>query len=256
MPVSSVVRFYDDLAASYHLIFADWERSMRAQGELLGRLITSQLGPSPLSVLDCACGIGTQAIGLALQGFRVHATDISGESVRRAVENAERYGVLLPTAIADMRNLDTVAGTFDVVLACDNAVPHLLTDKDLALAARSMYERLRDGGLMIVSMRDYDALLRDRPRATMPQIHDGPDGRRIYVQIWDWDDTSPIYTIQLYLIQDGDDEPKTERHATRYRALQREEWTEILRAEGFTEVTWRMPAESGYYQPLVTARRS
>jgi hypothetical protein len=154
-----------------------------------------------------------------------------------------------------MRNLETVAGTYDVVLACDNAIPHLLLDKDLAMVARSMHERLRDGGLLIVSMRDYDALLRDRPRATMPHVHDGPDGRRIYVQIWDWDDTSPTYTVQLYLIRDGDDEPKTEHHATRYRALQRDEWTEILRVEGFTEITWRMPAESGYYQPLVTARR-
>ena len=154
-----------------------------------------------------------------------------------------------------MRALDTVGGTFDVVLACDNAVPHLLEDDDLAAAAKSMRERLRAGGLLIVSMRDYDALLGDRPRTTMPSVHDGPDGRWVSFQIWDWNDERPSYSLTLYLLHEHDNHPRTERHVTQYRALQRAEWTAILRLEGFTEITWRMPAESGYYQPLVIARR-
>jgi glycine/sarcosine N-methyltransferase len=55
----SVVQFYDDLADDYHLIFADWRASIGWQGEVLERLIRQQMGPGPLSVLDCSCGIGT-----------------------------------------------------------------------------------------------------------------------------------------------------------------------------------------------------
>ena len=42
---------------------------------------------------------------------------------------------------------------------------------------------------------------------------------------------------------------------TVYRALRRDELTEIVRAAGFREVAWHQPEETGYYQPIVTARR-
>ena len=57
--------FYDALAEDYHLIFADWERSITHQAEVLARL----LGAERRRVLDAACGIGTQAIGLAAEGY-------------------------------------------------------------------------------------------------------------------------------------------------------------------------------------------
>jgi hypothetical protein len=55
------VTFYDDLADSYHLIYPDWGREVRRQGEVLDRLIRAQMGSEPLSILDCSAGIGTQA---------------------------------------------------------------------------------------------------------------------------------------------------------------------------------------------------
>ncbi len=71
------LQFYEQLADDYHLIFADWRESVRRQGEILDRLICAAMGDQAQTVLDCACGIGTQAIGLALHGYRVHATDLA-----------------------------------------------------------------------------------------------------------------------------------------------------------------------------------
>ena len=67
----SVVGFYDGLAADYHLIYRDWEEAVERQGRVLDGLIREALGEGPREVLDCACGIGTQAIGLAMRGHRV-----------------------------------------------------------------------------------------------------------------------------------------------------------------------------------------
>jgi hypothetical protein len=61
--------FYDELAESYHLIFDDWDVAIPRQRDVLARLL-----PAPLEgkrVLDCACGIGNQAIGLGMLGFTV-----------------------------------------------------------------------------------------------------------------------------------------------------------------------------------------
>ena len=40
----------------------------------------------------------------------------------------------------------------------------------------------------------------------------------------------------------------------KYRALLREELSDILDKVGFSDIRWLMPEESGYYQPIVTAR--
>jgi len=85
---SSVRDFYDGLAAEYHLVYGDhWDDAVARQGEVLDRLIRGVHG-GKASVLDCSCGIGTQAIGLALRGHRVVGTDISERPLQRALAEA------------------------------------------------------------------------------------------------------------------------------------------------------------------------
>jgi 2-polyprenyl-3-methyl-5-hydroxy-6-metoxy-1,4-benzoquinol methylase len=143
----SVAQFYDDLAEDYHLLFADWKASLSWQADVLERVIWEHLGPGPRSVLDCTCGIGTQAIGLAARGFAVHASDISPAAIARAEREAAALGVSLTTGVADLRTLDRqVPGEFAVVLSCDNALPHLPSDADLLRAARALWSKTARAG--------------------------------------------------------------------------------------------------------------
>src|SRR5215468_9252965 len=81
--------FYDQLAAQFHLVYGDWRgRAVPHQGAVFDAVLRAALGPGPFTVLDCACGIGTQAIGLALLGHQVHATDLSPRAVDRAAREA------------------------------------------------------------------------------------------------------------------------------------------------------------------------
>jgi glycine/sarcosine N-methyltransferase len=256
LAADEVRRFYDDLAPDYHLVYADWKASVGRQAAALDRLIRDQLGSRPLTVLDCACGIGTQTIGLSLHGHRVHGTDLSPQAIDRARREAVGFGVGASFAVADMRALDTqVAGTFDVVLACDNAIPHLLADEDLARALRSMGTKLVDGGLLLASLRDYDRLRVERPRVTPPAVSEDAAGRRIVFQLWDWAADADRYTLHLFIVQERPDGWQMRSRTAVYRAIRRDELSERLRQAGFSEVSWTMPEESGYFQPLVSARQ-
>jgi 2-polyprenyl-3-methyl-5-hydroxy-6-metoxy-1,4-benzoquinol methylase len=55
--------------------------------------------------LDCTCGIGTQALGLAALGYSVVGTDISTEAIRRARTEAETRGLNAQFRVADLRSL-------------------------------------------------------------------------------------------------------------------------------------------------------
>src|SRR3954471_6818950 len=93
--------FYDGLAPDYHLAYGgQWDAAVERQGAALDRIIRAAL-PEAQDVLDCSCGIGTQAIGLALRGYRVHGTDISAGEVERARTEAQRLGAELTFGVAD-----------------------------------------------------------------------------------------------------------------------------------------------------------
>ena len=80
--------FYDGLAAVYHLIYPDWPLARRHQGEVFAALLAGQGIAPGAAVLDCAAGIGTQALGLAAAGYRVTATDVSAAALQRLAAEA------------------------------------------------------------------------------------------------------------------------------------------------------------------------
>ncbi len=130
-----------------------------------------------------------------------------------------------------------------------------MADGDLLRAARAMREKLKVGGLFLASIRDYDQAILERPRATMPQVFDGPDGRRIVFQVWDWSADGRTYSLHLFTLRQAAGGWQTTGRSTVYRALLRRELEETLSRAGFSEITWLLPRETGYHQPIVTARR-
>src|SRR5262245_11785127 len=124
--------FYDELAPLYHLLFEDWDASVRRQGQQLAAIARHEW-PSHESVLDVSCGIGTQAIALALQGYRVRGSDISSQAIARARVEAAARGQSIEFSLCDMRHAHACHGSgYDLVISCDNSVPHLLGDHEIA----------------------------------------------------------------------------------------------------------------------------
>lgn len=253
----SVTEFYDRLSPEYRDNMGwDWEAEMRRQGQCLDSFLTTEMGrPGPYALLDCTCGIGTQAIGLAFQGHRVQASDLSPVSVERARQEAAGFGVTIGFSVADFRNLGAViADTFDVVISCDNAIAHCLNDEDLGAALASTRTRLNPDGLLLLSLRDYDALLADKRRFNNQHVQDRPDGRRIVFQVWDWASDERSYRNHQFLIKEADGQYELKHFETELRILRRDDILAAVEDAGYAEVRWHTPEASGYYQPVVTAR--
>lgn len=165
---AEAVPFYAGLAGSYHLIYADWEGATERQARALDATIRARVTPPPApALLDCSCGIGTQALGLAALGWEVTATDVSEHAVERCRREADERGLALSTQVTDMRCLtDEVRGRFDVVLSCDDAVSQLPGRWELMAALRGMRARLQAGGLVVIGRRDEDQTPADSPATT------------------------------------------------------------------------------------------
>ena len=250
-------QFYDDLSSYYHLIFEDWDASMARQGNALVQIFNSELGGASVSdvrVLDAACGIGTQTLPLAARGFQLTARDISAAAVARLQREAEIRKIVVDAAVSDMRQIaSSVSGSFDVVLAFDNSLAHLLDDNDLSLAFQQFKSVLRPGGMFLCSIRDYDKVQRGLPATHLY-------GRREYGgetfqlrQEWSWEDPMHYQGTIIIEKETPNGFVRALCTASRFYAVSTERLLELMHAAGFRACR---RIDETIYQPILAARRT
>ena len=251
--MSIIQTFYDNLASQYDKLFLDWQSTTEEQALILRKLFESYGFADTAQILDCACGIGTQAIGLASLGYSVTASDISDGELAEAKVRAAQNHVSVRFEHADFCALqDTFSEPFDIIIAMDNALPHMLTKGALDAAVKSIIAQLVPGGMFVASIRDYDALLKTKPPYSPPYIHKTAQGQRVSFQTWDW--TDDRYKLTQYIIDD-ENTTQVSKFECEYWAVRREELTQLLLAHGCTEVVWKFPEETGFYQPIVIGKK-
>ena len=243
--------FYNNMAAQYDKLFLDWNATTREQAVILDKIFSDSGFDREAKILDCACGIGTQAIGLAALGYQVTASDISDNELDEAKRRAKEHNVEIRFEHADFCALSEVFDEqFDIVIAMDNALPHMLTSESLESAVKSIVGQVRPGGIFVASIRDYDSLLEEKPHYSPPYIHKTEKGQRVSFQTWLWKDDN--YRLTQYIIED-EETLQISKFECEYRATRRAELTKMLLENGCSEVTWKYPEETGFYQPIVVA---
>jgi SAM-dependent methyltransferase len=247
------VSFYDDLAPYYHLLFEDWEASVARQGAALARLLAGFAVVPGDTVLDAACGIGTQTIGLLDHGYRVIASDISADAVARLRGEIQRRGLSAEIRIDDMRTLTLAAAdSVAALIACDNSIPHLLSDDEIRQALQCFFRRVRPGGVVVVSVRDYAAMERRNPDVRPYGVRIDRQGNRfLAVQVWEWEGDQ--YDLRMYLTFEAQSGAcETRVLVTRYYAIAVSRLMELMVQAGFADVRRH---DDVLFQPVLTGMR-
>ena len=250
--------FYDQLSRFYHVIFDDWTTAVERQGCELQAIIASQW-PDVRRVLDISCGIGTQSIGLAQRGYQVTASDLSANEIERAMEEAQQRGQsTISFSVCDMRTaFSHHGGSFDLVISCDNSIPHLLTDDDILCTLKQMYACLRPGGGCLITIRDYDHEPRSAQNLVKPygkaKVENGK--RFIALQVWDFDlSDNRFYDFTLYILEEDVISKQLVTHAmhSRYYAITSEQLLQLMHRAGFVSI---QRLKEGFYQPVFIGTR-
>lgn len=245
--------FYDRLAHNYHLVYQDWDDTIRWQSEVVARL----LGQPSIRILDCACGIGTQTIGLAQLGYSVVGVDLSRKAVARARRELRKRGIRNATVkAADIRSLpDSFNDSFGAVICCDNPLAHMLTAEDLKASLRSMYGSLRKGGKLVLTTRDYDSILETHPSQTPIRRNIINHRTTVVFQIWNWQPDNRTYVNEHFIMQRGSMFWKVSHSVTPMRAHTRDEISRAAENAGFSSIEWKDRDMTGYFQPIMIAIR-
>jgi SAM-dependent methyltransferase len=248
--------FYDRLAPYYHLLYGDWERSVTRQGAALSGLL-QELGVAPGSaILDAASGIGTQTLGLLQQGYRLTASDVSSGAIERLKAELSRRALHAPVHVDDLRTLvHTASQSMAAVIACDNSLPHLLSDAELLQALRSCHRCLQPGGVAVFSVRDYAAIERVNPDVRPYGLRHEAGRRFLAVQVWEWGqgEEQDRYDLRIYLTSESPEGVcETQVLRSRYYAVTIERLQALLVEAGFVDTQRR---DDVLFQPVLVGRR-
>jgi SAM-dependent methyltransferase len=246
--------YYDNLAPYYRLIYQDWNASIGKQGIALDGVIGEFFGEGAKRILDAACGIGTQSIGLAERGYLVHASDISKRAISEGRTEAIKRGLQIEFRVTDMRRLvDSYPDPFDVVIACDNAIPHLLSNDEIRQVFEQFFLCTTSGGGCIISLRDYAEMETVGVRLYPRSVHHTSNGRVILFDSWNFE--GDFYDLTTYVVEDNNG-PTANTHVIRggrYYCVSIATIENLLVQAGFQQVA---TLRDRFFQPLVVGMKS
>jgi SAM-dependent methyltransferase len=196
---------YDTLADVYDWLVPD--ELLTPQGS--AAVFAEHVEPGS-RVLDCACGTGTLAVGLALRGHDVVATDASAAMVQRTARLAAEHSARVDSSVCAC---EALAGrgweaAFDAVFCVGNSLAHATGRDGRRAALRAMAVVLRPGGLLLLTSRTWEQVRAAGSRVQVGERLVERDGRRgLPIYAWTiparWDEPHAFEVAVALLGDDG-----------------------------------------------------
>jgi SAM-dependent methyltransferase len=252
--METVKKFYDDISKYYHLIYSDWDESIHHQGKTISGIIVSNWWISNFNILDCTCGIGTQSLGLAMQGYKLTGSDISDSAINRAKAEASKRNLKLDFAVSDVRELwNCHRKKFDIVISCDNSLPHLPDDQEFKRGLTQIYKCIKTNGGCVISVRDYEKDISSGTHLFPYGIRQVKNERWLVFQNRSYYNKDH-YNIDLYFVKDtGRPTCKTFVFRSEYYAIPIKRIMEIMKIVGFKKIR---RIDNVFFQPVIVGTKS
>ena len=245
---------YDTLAGVYDWLVPDALLTPEGSAAAFATVVDA-LEPGA-RILDCAAGTGQLAVGLALRGLRVAASDASGAMVQRTRRLAHEHGVEVDARRCTWEQLGVQGwGDFDATFCVGNSLTHAAGRAARRAALGAMASVLRAGGLVAVTSRNWELVRREGSGLSVADRLVERAGRPgLVVHGWTIPDDpgEPHYLdVAVALLGDGAD-VTTHHERLRFWPFTHEELDEDLRAAGLAPTSSTYASDVGRY--LVTAR--
>ncbi len=122
------------------------------------------------SSLDCACGLGWHLEMLDELGVKCYGSDISSDMISLCKENLMSKNIVVK--VEDYKKLNSSWDIkFDMIICVTSAINHMLEDKDIIEALKSMNNRLSDNGILVIASGVSDALIINKPKLIPAKLY-------------------------------------------------------------------------------------
>lgn len=158
------------------------------------------------TIHDCSIGAGGATLPLAVMGYTVSGSDLSRNLLDRAQLNFDNKGFSPHLFIADFREFsNSLDSKIDCVISTGNSLPHVNLDGFNSFL-RSAAEGLADKGFLYFDIRNWDAIVTEKPNihVLVSRMMASGEHRSVF-QLYNWhDDGSVTFSFATCIDINGD----------------------------------------------------
>ena len=189
------------------------------------------------TLLDVSIGTGNVTLPLASLGVRLFGSDLSEAMLDRCGEKAAAAGVDMDLRQSDFREVAKAwpGKQFDCVASTGNSLAYV-PNADVARALAQMDMLVKPNGYLYFDTRNWDYILRERPRFYLYNpMH--KDGARInLMQVWDYNTDGSMTFNLLYTFEREERIFQKEQFEEHYFPVSRRFLMDTLSALGYQKI--------------------
>lgn len=148
----SISRFYDEMIS--------FKASLKKRQAFYEKILRPDINYGA----DIGCGTGLDSVALCKNGLKVTAFDISPMMINAAKRNAAEEDCRIKFICSDADGISKkMYGKFDIVVSMGNTLANLSPLK-LGRTARLMHDLLRESGILVIQVLNFDKIVRENKR--------------------------------------------------------------------------------------------
>lgn len=208
--------------ARYGMFKTHWENILR------GREIHT--------LLDVSIGSGSATLQLAELGVRLSGSDLSEAMLEKCGTKAAARGFSIDLQCCDFRTVgDHFSGSFDCVASTGNSLPYV-SNEDVLKTLEQMDRLVKAGGYLYYEIRNWDKILRDKPRFYLYSPFFDGETRINLVQVWDYHQDGSMTFNLLYTFEKDNRVFQKEIFEEHYHPIGKEMMLDKLKAMNYSDI--------------------
>ena len=200
------------------------------------------------SLLDVSIGTGSMTLPIADLGIKLYGSDLSQPMLDRCQKKCEARNISITLKHSDFRKVSGVfEDQFDCVASTGNSLGYV-SNSDVLATLEQMNTLVKEGGYLYFDLRNWDLILRKKPRYYLYNPTFINDIRVNLVQFWDYQVNQTIDFNLLYTFEKDNRIFQKEIFQEHYHPVSQKLLLDKLSAMGYTGIEIRrFPIQAGEY---------
>lgn len=202
------------------------------------------------SLLDVSIGTGSMTLPLSKLGVQLSGSDLSPQMLQRCQKKCDARSIPITLKCCDFRNVSEVYHEqFDCVASTGNSLAYV-SNADVLKALEQMDSLVRSQGYLYLDLRNWDMILKDRPRYYLYNPVFVGDTRVNLMQFWDYSPDGTVDFNLLYTFEQDNRIVQKEHFVEHYVPIRRRIILDKLTDLGYRKIeTMLLPAHFGDFDP-------
>lgn len=207
-------------------------------------------GKSIHTLLDVSIGTGSMTLPAANLGIRISGSDLSQKMLDRCQMKCDIRNIPITLKCSDFRCVSQMFGEkFDCVASTGNSLGYV-SNADVLQTLEQMDSLVSPGGYIYLDLRNWDMILKEKPRYYLYNPSFIEDTRVNLMQFWDYLPDGTLDFNLLYTFEQNNRIVQTEHFVEHYIPVGRQLIIDKMVELGYQEIeTLLLPTQFGPFDP-------